>query len=228
MVHVTIRAARTYPAIALLLLLGQGVTARAQSLTSVTVKPTTLDAEVAVLRSDVAELRSELDALRAELLVLRAARQADARVGRPDASAVVTVPTLQLPAVTPEQIEIMQSQLAELSQTKVESASRLPVRLTGTILTHTFYNSGEANWLENPNLSLPSAGANGQAGTMSATVRQSRQRSRSPTKTPFSTTSSRSRRRSRSTWDSTAQARRAIASSGNRACTTCSATFIRR
>jgi hypothetical protein len=31
---------------------------------------------------------------------------------------------------------------------KVEAASKFPVTLTGTILSNTVYNSGDANWLE--------------------------------------------------------------------------------
>ena len=42
-------------------------------------------------------------------------------------------------------IPLIQAQVEELVQTKVESNSRMPVRLFGTILSNTSYNSGEAN-----------------------------------------------------------------------------------
>jgi len=80
----------------------------------------------------------------------------------------------QTPQVTPEMLEMVRAQIAEHAQVKVESASRQAVKLSGTILTNTFFNSSEANWLENPNLIAadPPAGLDG--GSMSATVRQSR------------------------------------------------------
>jgi hypothetical protein len=75
--------------------------------------------------------------------------------------------------VTPELFDLLKTQVEEHAQTKVESSSRLPVKLSGTVLTNTFVNSGEANWLDNPNLAgvTPAAVS---PGTMSASVRQSR------------------------------------------------------
>jgi hypothetical protein len=75
------------------------------------------------------------------------------------------------PASTDPIVAMLQEQVAEQAQVKVESASRLPVKLTGTIVANTFFNSGEANWLENPNL-VNAAGAT--TGSFSSTLRQSR------------------------------------------------------
>ncbi len=64
---------------------------------------------------------------------------------------------------------MLQSQVEQLAQEKVASASRFPVTLSGTILSNTVVNSGEANWLEGPNLVGTTSG-----GSMTTTMRQSR------------------------------------------------------
>jgi hypothetical protein len=61
--------------------------------------------------------------------------------------------------------------VAELAQTKVESASKFPVRLSGMLVANTFVNSGDANWLENPN--IVEAARTG-LGSHSSTLRQTR------------------------------------------------------
>jgi hypothetical protein len=69
---------------------------------------------------------------------------------------------------------MLQAQVAEHAQTKVESNSKMPVRIFGTIVFNSFFNSGEANWLENPNtVGAPPAGGL-PSGSFSATMRQSR------------------------------------------------------
>jgi len=68
-------------------------------------------------------------------------------------------------------VEMLQSQVAEHAQTKVESASRMPLKILGTILSNVAGNSGEANWLENPNLV---AAEPARTGSFSATLRQTR------------------------------------------------------
>src|SRR5262249_11336182 len=105
------------------------------------------------LAGQIAALRAEVDHLRAELEALKGA------------GAAGTEPT-------PATIEVLQSQVAELAQLKVESASRLPVRLFGTVHAGVFANSGSANWLDNPN--LVSAAPAADTGTMSASLRQTR------------------------------------------------------
>ena len=119
--------------------------------------------DIVALRAEVNELRDEVSALRALLADLRTAI-GDRRSG-PQAA--------QAAQVTPAQLEMLQSQVADLAQTKVESASRQPVKLSGTILSNTFFNSGSANWLENPNL-VDASAAGSPTGSMSGTVRQSR------------------------------------------------------
>jgi hypothetical protein len=109
----------------------------------------------------MADVRRELAALRAEVQLLR--EQVDALKSAPAAPI----------AATPGIVEILQTQVAELAQTRVESTSRVPMRLFGTAHANFFTNTANANWLDNPNLVLPTP-ADGQAATTSATLRQTR------------------------------------------------------
>jgi hypothetical protein len=70
-------------------------------------------------------------------------------------------------------LDVVKAQVAELAQVKVESTSRMPVRIFGVIHTHLFANSGSANWLESPNL-VDAPLADGGGGTFSGTLRQTR------------------------------------------------------
>ena len=108
----------------------------------------------------VADLTRELAALRAEVRELRAKVEALTAAGGVD-----------LP-VAPA-VEVLQTQVAELAQTKVESTTRLPVKLFGTVHAGVFTNSANANWLDNPNI-VAAAPADGHGGTMSASLRQTR------------------------------------------------------
>ena len=54
-----------------------------------------------------------------------------------------------------ETIPLIQAQVEEHAQTKVESNSRFPVRVFGTIVSNTFVNAGEPNWLDLGNVVLP-------------------------------------------------------------------------
>jgi hypothetical protein len=104
--------------------------------------------------SDLEALRAELRQLRAEVEELKKLVGAAAGAERgPD------------PAVA-----MLQEQVAEQAQTKVESKSRMPVTLSGSIVSNTAYNSGEANWLENPNIV---AAGTAPAGSFGSTLRQS-------------------------------------------------------
>ena len=125
-------------------------------------------AEVARLRAEVASLRGELAAIRtssggAPGAVLLAASHTFAPTG--GAAAVQAQPA-------DPSLELLRTQVDELSQTKVESASRMPVRIFGALVSNTVGNSGMANWLENPNLTeaeVPGV----DPGSFTSTLRQS-------------------------------------------------------
>jgi hypothetical protein len=125
--------------------------------------------DIAALRDELAQLRDEVAALRAALGEIRNSVGANARPLRDRQQ-----PSLQAAQVTPETIDMLRTQIAEQAQAKVESSSRLPVKVSGTILANTFVNTGEANWIDNPNLvGLPPSGGRPE-GSTSATARQSR------------------------------------------------------
>jgi hypothetical protein len=69
-------------------------------------------------------------------------------------------------------VDILKQQVDELSQTKVESASKMPVRLFGAIVSNTVVNTGMANWLENPNITDPEI-AGVEPGSFTSTLKQS-------------------------------------------------------
>src|SRR6185436_7058233 len=100
----------------------------------------------------------ELESLRAEVRQLRA--EVDTLKGAE-------------PAPPAPSMEMLQTQVAELAQTKVESSTRLPLKIFGTVHAGVFANSANANWLDNPNLVGPTP-PDGHAGTMSASMRQTR------------------------------------------------------
>lgn len=120
------------------------------------------DAGQAEILAELRRLRGELDQARRELATLRA------DVDRLSGEAAGTSDEVPLAA----SVELLQAQVAEQAQTKVESGSRLPVRLFGTIHSNLASNSGDANWLENPNIVAPPGP--GADGSYTQTLRQSR------------------------------------------------------
>jgi hypothetical protein len=134
------------------------------------------------VRRELAELREEIRQLREELNTLREQRDPRAPAtgvvpARFDASAsrhasVMPVQPAQTGVAQPS-LELLQTQVAELAQVKVESTSRMAVKLFGTIHMDVFANSGTPNWLDIPNI-VNVAPPDGHQGTFSATLRQTR------------------------------------------------------
>ena len=129
-------------------------------------------ADFAKLQDELTSLRNEVASLRAAIGELGAASGPSAQLPAPQTVAPDVQPPIS--QVTPEMLDVLKSQIEEHAQSKVESASRMPVKLTGTILTNTYVNSGEGNWQENPNLVGNPSTESGARGSMSATARQSR------------------------------------------------------
>src|SRR5262249_44038555 len=113
-------------------------------------------AQPAFAQGPMAVMRRGLGALRAGVEELRGGVEA-VKGGAP-----------AQPAAT---VEMLQTQVAELAQTKVESSTRLPLKIFGTVHAGVFANSANANWLDNPNL-VGAPPADGHNGTMSASLRQ--------------------------------------------------------
>jgi hypothetical protein len=60
-----------------------------------------------------------------------------------------------------EQQELQQSEIATHEQTKVESASRFPVKITGLILVNAFSNSSAVDVIQSPTVAGPGSGVAG-------------------------------------------------------------------
>src|SRR5262245_53491964 len=90
-----------------------------------------VDEEIRAMRAEIQRLREEVAALRQEV--------------HPDAQQLS-------PA---EAVPILQAQVQEQAQTKIETSTKFPMKVFGKIVSNTFWNSGEANWLDLPNLALP-------------------------------------------------------------------------
>ena len=125
--------------------------------------------EVSELRTELQQLRAEVSELKWELHQLKA--RSDGAIISADAHSTPAPPQEQ--TVTQDELEVLKAQVSEMAQTKVEANSRQPVKLFGTILSTTQFNSGEANWMDIPNLVL--AGTPGEAtGSFNTNLRQSR------------------------------------------------------
>jgi hypothetical protein len=117
-------------------------------LSPVLVNAQSVEEELRALRAEIQRLRQEVDSLRLEVR------------GRTDEPS---------PA---EMVPVLQAQVQEHAQTKVESVSKFPMKLFGTILSETAWNSGEPNWLDLPNVAAPYLSQS--SGSFTSTLRQSR------------------------------------------------------
>jgi hypothetical protein len=144
----------------------------------------TQEEEMRAMRLELQQLRQELDSLRDEVRQMKApAAPAEVAGGHPQAATnQETAQGLTQPAAqsgsaeetsVADALPLLQAQVAEQAQTKVESNSKLPVKIFGTIVSNTFFNTGEVNWLDNPNIVVP-APVSLPAGSFSSTLRQSR------------------------------------------------------
>jgi hypothetical protein len=130
--------------------------------------------ELEAVAGELARLRAEVASLRADLAAIRTPGPAPLKTAHETGGAALARAGEQAeaqPQVAPE-VEMLRTQVDELSQTKVESTSRMPVRIFGAIVSNTVSNSGMANWLENPNITdaeVPGV----EPGSFTSTLRQS-------------------------------------------------------
>lgn len=105
------------------------------------------------LEDDVRSMRAEIQRLREELEVVKQ--------------------ELRSRSQGAEELPLLQAQVQEQAQTKVETSSKFPMKVFGTIVSNTFWNSGEPNWLDIPNIAGPHA-PGADTGSFSSSLRQSR------------------------------------------------------
>ncbi len=133
----------------------------------------TLEQKVEELNTNLDAMRQELKDSREELRELEhmmVELKTQLKSGSPE---VAKAPEAQLEAHEPAQetLEVLQSEQQQLAQTKVESSSRYPVKLSGIVLFNAFTTRGTADNQDLPNLAFPHA-AGGANGYIGATLRQ--------------------------------------------------------
>ena len=134
-----------------------------------------LRGELAATRSDLQQCRQEIAALRDQLKAIQ--QQLGTPAAAPKAAGT-QFPTLadvnkqpaQSEAQSPDQ-DLVAAKVAEFEQTKVETASKYKVRLSGMVLMNTFTNIGNVDVTDLPNLAFRS-GAGTTGGDAGATLRQ--------------------------------------------------------
>ena len=108
-------------------------------------------------------LEAQNQALMAELHALREQLAAGGSQSAPEQTAAAAAPTVE------ERLEVQEARTAEQAQSKVESAHRLPLRISGMALFNSYYNSnGGAGGAQ-----YPTAAVAGQPPSGGATFRQS-------------------------------------------------------
>lgn len=124
-------------------------------------------ARIESMRQELVDSRNELRAMRAELQELR--REVGEKNAGENAAAADTL------RASVEQLredsEIMQAEIKQHDQTKVETASKFPVRISGSVLFTSVLNSGTTDNIDVPIVALASQ-PNAPQGSLSATARQ--------------------------------------------------------
>jgi regulator of replication initiation timing len=144
--------------------------ALAQSVQELRQQVQELRAAVAEIKSEASEYRAESQRLRKELEDIRAAEPSASQAPEQTAAATPT-PEQRLSSVE-ETMQLQQSELKSLYQTKLESASKYRVRLSGLALFNLFGNSGSVNNIDVPTYAA-SGSAYGASSSFGATLRQS-------------------------------------------------------
>ncbi len=126
-----------------------------------------MSAKIESMRQQLIDSQKEMEEMRAELNDLR--RQV---AGKDQSDAENTAAALR---ASVEQLEeksdVLESEVRQHDQTKVESASKYPVRISGTILFTSVLNSGNTENIDDPIIAMqPQPGAS--QGSLSATARQ--------------------------------------------------------
>ncbi len=143
-----------------------------------------LQSEVRELKDMVQQLKQETTASRAEITRLRQELESD-RIGAyarsatpsgaeqsPSSPGGYASPTDARIGQLEEEQQLLEGKVDEQHQTKVESASKYRVRLTGIVLFNLFSNQGSVDNMDVPTLANQGA-ALGSSGSFGGTLRQS-------------------------------------------------------
>ena len=143
---------------------------QAQSATQVTALEEHIDqmaARIESMRQELIDSRDEMRAMRAELEELRHiigerdSREADAAA----ASLRANIEKLR------EDSEVLQAEVKQHDQTKIETESKFPVQISGSVLFTSLGNSGASDNVDAPTIAMaPPSSA--PAGSLTATARQ--------------------------------------------------------
>lgn len=127
-----------------------------------------LTAQLEDLRQELQQSQKEMEDLRAELRSLKGQlvekNQSD-EAAETQAALHASVDKLR------EDTDVLQAEVKQHDQTKVETFSKYPVRIGGTILFTSVLNSGETDNIDLPIVALPPE-PDSPHGSLSATVRQ--------------------------------------------------------
>ena len=127
-----------------------------------------LTSQLESMRQQLQESQKEMDELRAELRSLRTQlteKSQSEEAAQDQAALRSSVEKLQ------EDTDVLQAEVKQHDQAKVESASKYPVRISGTILFTSVLNSGTTDNIDVPVVALPNV-PNTPQGSLSATARQ--------------------------------------------------------
>lgn len=154
------------PPLSLVLLVGcvTFIPARAQTVAAhdLSAQVQQLNQEVAKAQAQIQESQRQLDAMRQQL----AALQAQVAAAAPSAEQPTAPQQAELDALLEHQ-QVQQSEIATHEQSKVESASKFPVRVSGLVLFNAFGNTAAVDWAATPSL------AEGGSGSTGLAIRQS-------------------------------------------------------
>jgi hypothetical protein len=122
--------------------------------------------DMARAQTRLEESQRELDEMRRQLAALQ---QQMAQKASPASGSTATVPTSQSSSSSTaaavddirEHEAVQESQIATLAQSKVESESKYPVKITGLLLLNGFVNTGAVDMPATPTLALPGGGSTG-------------------------------------------------------------------
>jgi regulator of replication initiation timing len=135
-----------------------------------------LQASVQDLREEAARYRAETRQLRDELATIRGLAPAAASAGVPASSSSPEAASAKGPdshlAKLQEDVQLLNGKVNEQYQTKVESASKYRVRLSGIALFNLFDNRGNVDSVDNPLLAQPKTAFDSN-GSFGGTLRQS-------------------------------------------------------